>query len=91
MTSDPGFCVSGATAAFLDYLGAKRPELPRIQLYFELPSTLVGAACKYDIISDWYVVEDVVREVELRLGECYVATRRKLPIRYFAEWDLETK
>ena len=65
--------MSGATAAFLDYLGAKRPELPRIQLYFELSGTVVAAAGKYDLISDWYVVEDVVREVELRLGECYVA------------------
>ncbi len=75
MTGHPGFWVPGATAALLDYLGAKRPELPRIQLYFELSGTLVAAAGKYDLISDWYMVEDVVREVELRLGECFVATR----------------
>jgi hypothetical protein len=91
MTGHPSFWVPGATAAFLDYLGAKRPELPRIQLYFELSGSVVAAAGKYDLISDWYVVEDVVREVELRLGECYVATRRELPARYFAEWDLETR
>jgi hypothetical protein len=33
----------------------------------------------------------VIHEIELRLSEWYVPTRRKVPIDYFAEWDLEAK
>ncbi len=56
MASDRSFCVPDATAAFLEYLEAKRPEVPHIQLYFVTPDALVDAASKYDIERDWYEV-----------------------------------
>ena len=90
-TGQPRFYVPEATAALLDYLEAKRPELPHLQLYFVTPGALVEAAGRYDIDSDWYEVVDVIHEIERRLSEYYVPTRRKEPIDYFAEWDLEAK
>ena len=91
MAGHPSFYVPDATAALLDYLEAKRPELPHLQLYFETPEAQVAAADKYDIESDWYEVDQVVREVELRLSKCYLPTRRKVPMDCFAEWDLKAK
>lgn len=91
MTGHPGFYVPDATAAALEYLEAKRPELPQLQLYFVTPQAMVDAASKYDIESDWYEADQVVHEVELRLSEHYVPKRRDEPLGYFAEWDLEAK
>jgi hypothetical protein len=91
MTGHRSFCVPNARAALLEYLAAKRPEIPHLRLYFATPDALVGAASKYDIDSDWYEVDQVIDEVERRLNECYVATRRKMPIEYLAEWDLKAK
>jgi len=91
MTDRRCFCVSDATAALLDYLQAKHPQVPHLQLYFVTPAAVVVAAGKYDIDSDWYQADHVIDEVERRLSERYVATRRKIPMDYFAEWDLEAK
>ena len=71
MTGRRSFCVPDATAALLDYLEAKRPEVPHLQLYFVTPDALVDAASKYDIDSDWYEVDQVIDEVELRLSRSY--------------------
>jgi hypothetical protein len=91
MTGHRSFCVPHATAALLDYLEARRPQVPYLRLYFVTPDALVDAASKYDIDSDWYEVDQVIDEVERRLSEGYVATRRKIPMDYFAEWDLKAK
>ena len=79
MTGHRSFCVPDATAALPDYLAAKRPDVPHLQLYFATPDGLVTAASKYDIESDWYEAGQVIDEVERRLNECYVAIRRKMP------------
>jgi hypothetical protein len=91
MTDHRRFCVPHARTALLDYREAKHPHVPHLQLYFVTPGTVVEAADKYDIDSDWYEADHVIKEVERRLNERYVATRRKTPIDYFAEWDLEAK
>lgn len=91
MTGHPSFYVPDATAAFLEYLRADRPELPHLRLYFRTPAALVGGAGRYDIDSDWYEADHVIQEVEIRLSECYVPKRRTPPHDYYAEWDLEAK
>jgi hypothetical protein len=91
MTGHPSFYVPDATAALLDYLEARRPELPYLQLHFQTADALVDAAGKYDIDSDWYEVEQIIGEVELRLSEYYALERRKVPMDHFAEWDLKAK
>lgn len=91
MTGHPTFYVPEAIAALLDYHVAKHPQLPDILLYFQTPDALVDAADEGDIDSDWYDAGQVIDEIELRLSECYVLKRRKVPMDYFAEWDLEAK
>ena len=85
------FYVPDATAALLDYVETKRPQPPYILLYFQTPDAIVLAADEDDIDSDWYDAGQVVHEVERRLSERYVRKRRKVPMDYFAEWDLKAK
>ena len=91
MTDHRHFCTPEARAALLDYREAKHPQIPHLQLYFATSGAIVMAAGRYDIDSDWYEPDDVVDEVERRLNESYVATRRTIPNYYFAEWDLKAK
>jgi hypothetical protein len=91
MTDHRRYCVPDATVALLDYLEARHPQVPHLQLYFVTPAAVVVAAAKYDIDSDWYRSDHVIDEVDRRLNEGYVATRRKIPMDYFAEWDLKAK
>jgi len=84
----PTFYVPGATAAFLDYRGAERPQRPYIRLYLQTADDLVTAADANDITGDWHKVGQVIREVERGLSEQYVPTRRQVPRTMFAEWDL---
>ncbi len=90
-TARSSIYVRDATAALFDYTEAKRPDLPHLHLYFETSWALVSAANNYDLDSDWYEVDQVVGEVELRLSESYTVVRRREPVNYFAEWDLTAK
>jgi hypothetical protein len=91
VTDHPTFYVSGATAGFLDYRAAVRPERPHILLILETPDESVAAARPEDIECDWWDVTQVIGVIERRLDDHYVPTRRLMPITFFAEWDLAAK
>ncbi len=85
------FYVSGATAAFLDYRAAERPERPHILLIFETPEASVAGAGSDDLGCDCWDVVQVISVIERRLSEHYVPTRRLVPLIFLAEWDLVPK
>jgi hypothetical protein len=89
--SHPSFYVPGATAVFLDYDAAEAPKSPRLLLIFETPEESVVAAGPEDFECDLWDITSVIEEVEYRLTEHYVPTRRLVPTTFFAEWDLVPK
>jgi hypothetical protein len=91
VTDHATFYVPGATAAFLDYHAAERPEPPQILLIFETPEESVTGAGPDDFGCDCWDVIQVISVIERRLSEHYVPTRRLVRLIFFAEWDLVPK
>jgi hypothetical protein len=91
VTDHASFYVSGATAAFLEYRAAERPERPHILLIFEKPEGSVAGAGLDDLGCDCWDIVQVITVIERRLSEHYLPTRRLVPLIFFAEWDLVPK